>query len=87
MLDFTEEKNSKQELERNEVVTELDADAQLKLEVIQTLLEPCDLRSRYLWQKVKGGKRISPKQVFLRTKVQARELDVKAPSPMRSGIL
>jgi hypothetical protein len=40
MLNFIEEKNSKQELERNEVVTKLDADAQLKLEAIQILLEP-----------------------------------------------
>jgi putative transposase len=56
MLDFTEEKNSKQELERNEVVTELDADAQLKLEVIQTLLEPCD-RATY-------GKRLKEVKEF-----------------------
>jgi putative transposase len=143
MLDFIEEKNSKQELERNEVVTELDEEARLKLEVIQTLLEPCD-RATYgkrlkeaaeklgkskrtvqrlvkKWEESglagliqtersdkgnhrisdelekfilktyqdgnKGGKRITPKQVFLRTKVKARELDVKAPSHMRSGIL
>ncbi len=31
-----------EEKEKNEVVTNLDREAQLKLEVIQTLLEPCD---------------------------------------------
>ena len=42
MLDSIEDKNSQIERERNEVVAELDEEAQLKLEVIQNLLEPCD---------------------------------------------
>ena len=42
MIDFIEHRNSLTEQEPNEVITELDEEAQLKLEVIQTLLEPCD---------------------------------------------
>ena len=41
MWDSIEDKNSQTEQEKNEVVTELDEEAQLKMEVIQTLLEPC----------------------------------------------
>jgi putative transposase len=135
---LSKKKTLNKNLDRNEVVTELDADAQLKLEAIQSLLEPCD-RATYgkrlkeaaeklgkskrtvqrlvkKWEELglagliqtersdkgnhrisdelekfilktyqdgnKGGKRITPKQVFLRTKVKARELDLKAPSHM-----
>ncbi len=42
MLDSTDENSPQIERETNEVVTELDEEGQLKLEVIQTLLEPCD---------------------------------------------
>ncbi len=138
MLDSIEDKNSQIERETNEVVAELDKEAQLKLEVIQTLLEPCD-RATYgkrlreaaeklgklkrtvqrlvkKWEESglagltqtkrsdkgshrisdelekfilktyqdgnKGSKRITPKQVFLRTQVKAQELGIKAPSHM-----
>nr|MDJ0572551.1 Mu transposase C-terminal domain-containing protein [Pleurocapsa sp. MO_192.B19] len=138
MLDSIEDKNSPIEQETNEVVTELDEEAQRKLEVIQTLLEPCD-RKTYgkrlgeaaeklgkskrtvqrlvkKWEEEglagltqtkradkgshrindelekfilktyqngnKGSKRITPKQVYLRTKIKAQELGVKAPSHM-----
>lgn len=47
-LRFTE---SDQPLERNVIVTELSEEAQLKLEVIESLLEPCD-RTTY-GQKLK----------------------------------
>ncbi len=43
MLDSTDENSPQIERETNEVVTELDEEAQLKLEVIQTLLKPCGL--------------------------------------------
>ncbi len=138
MTDYIEKNSFQIERERNEVVTELDEEAQLKLEVIQTLLEPCD-RTSYgkrlreaaerlgkskrtvqrlvkKWEEGglaaltqtkrsdkgshriddelekfilktyqdgnKGSKKITPKQVYLRTKVKAQELDVKAPSHM-----
>ena len=138
MLDSIEDKNPQIERETNEVVAELDKEAQLKLEVIQTLLEPCD-RATYgkrlreaaeklgkskrtvqrlvkKWEEEglagltqtkradkgshriddelekfilktyqdgnKGSKRITPKQVYLRTKVKAEELGIKAPSHM-----
>ena len=42
MLDSIEDKNFQIERETNEVVAKLDEEAQLKLEVIQNLLEPCD---------------------------------------------
>jgi putative transposase len=42
---------SDQPLERNVIVTELSEEAQLKLELIQSLLEPCD-RTTY-GQKLK----------------------------------
>ena len=42
MINSTEEKNLLIEKESNEVISELDEEAQLKLEVIQALLEPCD---------------------------------------------
>lgn len=121
-----------------EVISELDREAQLKLEVIQTLLEPCD-RATYgirlkeaaeklgkskrtvqrlvkKWEEEglaaltqtkrvdngshridnelekfilktyqngnKGSKRITRKQVYLRTKIKAQELGIKAPSHM-----
>ncbi|MGB5636063.1 MAG: Mu transposase C-terminal domain-containing protein [Waterburya sp.] len=124
--------------ETNEVVTELDEEAQLKLEVIQTLLEPCD-RATYgkrlieaaeklgkskrtvqrlvkKWEEEglaaltqtkradKGShrinnkletfilktyengneesKRMTRKQVYLRTKIKAEKLGLKAPSHM-----
>ncbi len=41
MLDSTDANSPQIERETNEVVTELDEEAQLKMEVIQTLLEPC----------------------------------------------
>ena len=41
-MDSTEGKNLLIEQESNEVISELNGEAQLKLEVIQTLLEPCD---------------------------------------------
>ena len=138
MIDSTKDKSSLIEQESNEVISELDKEGQLKLEVIQTLLEPCD-RSTYgkrlreaakklgkskrtvqrlvkKWEEEglaaltqtkrvdkgrhridvklekfifktyqdgnKGSKRITPKQVYLRTKVKAQELGVKAPSHM-----
>ena len=123
---------------KNEIVDELDAEAQLKLEVIQTLLEPCDRltygkrlfeaakklgKSKRTVQRLvkkweekglegltqtlradkgnhrinedlekfilntyqtgnKGSKRITRKQVYLRTKNKAQELGLKAPSHM-----
>jgi putative transposase len=133
-----EEKNSPTEQETNEIVAELDEEAQLKLEAIQILLKPCD-RATYgkrlkeaaeklgkskrtvqrlvnKWEKEglagltqtkradkgshridnelekfilktyqdgnKGSKRITRKQVYLRTKVKANALGVKAPSHM-----
>ena len=138
MTSNTENKNSLIEKESNEVIAELDENGQLKLEVIQTLLEPCD-RATYgkrlreaaeklgkskrtiqrlvkKWEEDglaaltqtkradkgshriddelekfilksyqdgnKGSKRITPKQVYLRTKVKANQLGVKAPSHM-----
>lgn len=138
MPNSTDENSPKLARETNEVVTELDNEAQLKMEVIQTLLEPCD-RATYgkrlreaaeklgkskrtvqrlvkKWEEEglagltqtkrsdkgshrinnelekfilktyqdgnKGSKRITPKQVFLRTKAKAIELGVKAPSHM-----
>jgi putative transposase len=42
MLDSTDENSLHIERKTNEIVTELDEEAKLKLEVIQTLLEPCD---------------------------------------------
>ena len=143
MLDPTDENSPKLNPENNEVVVEFDEEAQLKIEIIQTLLEPCD-RATYgkrlkeaaeklgkskrtvqrlvkKWEEEglaaltqtkradkgshriddelekfilktyqdgnKGSKRITPKQVYLRTKVKAEELGIKAPSHMRSGIL
>jgi len=41
-MNSIESDNSVVELETNEVATKLDEEAQIKLEVIQTLLEPCD---------------------------------------------
>ncbi|MGK7899002.1 MAG: Mu transposase C-terminal domain-containing protein [Xenococcus sp. (in: cyanobacteria)] len=124
--------------EKNEIVTELDEETQKKIEVIKTLLEPCD-RATYgqrlkdaaeklgkskrtvqrlvkKWEEEglagltatkrsdkgnhrindelqkfivknyqegnKGSKRITPKQVFLRTQAKAQELGIKAPSHM-----
>lgn len=138
MADDIENKNLRIEPEINEVVTELDREGRLKLEVIQTLVEPCD-RITYgkklqeaadklgkskrtvqrlvkKWQEEglaaltqtkradkgshriddelekfilktyrdgnKGSKRITPKQVYLRTKLKAQELGVKVPSHM-----
>ncbi len=138
MTDAIEDKNSVIEQESNEVVSELDEQAKLKLEVIQTLLEPCD-RKTYgkklneaakklgkskrtvqrlvkKWEEEglaaltqtkradkgshrinseleefilktyqsgnKGSKRITRKQVYLRTKIKAQELGLKAPSHM-----
>jgi putative transposase len=138
MLNSTDENSPQIERERNEVIVELDNEAQLKREVIQKLLEPCD-RKTYgkrlkeaaeklgkskrtvqrlvkKWQEEglagliqtkrsdegshrinneleqfiiktyldgnKGSKRITPKQVFLRTTVKAEELGIKAPSHM-----
>ena len=46
MLDFTDEKNLQLEQETNEIVAEFDEEAQLKIEIIQTLLEPCGLAKR-----------------------------------------
>ncbi len=138
MLDFIEEKNLPIERETNEVVIELDKEAQLKLDVIQTLLEPCDRvtygkrlreaaeklgKSKRTVQRLvkkweeeglagltqtrrtdkgshriddelekfilktyqdgnKGSKRITRKQVYMRTKIKAQELGVKASSHM-----
>ena len=136
MLDSIEENSLKTEREKNEVVVELDDEAQLKMEVIQTLLEPCD-RSTYgkrlreaaeklgkskrtvqrlvkKWEEDglpglaqtkradkgshrinedlekfilntyqngnKGSKRITRKQVYLRTKIKAQELGLKVGS-------
>ena len=42
LLESIEENSPKPEQESNEIVAELDEEAQLKMEVIQTLLEPCD---------------------------------------------
>ena len=124
--------------EQNEIVTELDEEGKVKLEVIETLLEPCD-RATYgqrlkqaavklgkskrtvqrlvkKWEEEgltainqtqrsdkgsyrisdelqkfilktyqeenKGSKRITPKQVFLRTKRKAQEMGMKVPSHM-----
>lgn len=153
MLDSIEDENSLLEQERtahredsqsasmsstNKIVAELDQEGQLRLEVIQALLEPCDRitygkrlqeaakklgKSKRTVQRLvkkweeegltgliqtnrsdlgshrindevekfilktyqdgnKGSKRITPKQVFLRTKVKAQELGIKAPSHM-----
>ena len=138
MLNSSDENNFQIEQERHKVVAELDEEARLKLEVIQTLLEPCD-RKTYgkkldeaakklgkskrtvqrlvkKWEEEglaaltqtkradsgshrinseleefilktyksgnKGSKRITRKQVYLRTKIKARELGLKAPSHM-----
>ena len=138
MLDSTDENSPKLKSENNEVVVEFDEEAQLKIEIIQTLLEPCD-RATYgkklkkaaeklgkskrtvqrlvkKWEEEglaaltqtkrldkgghrinkdlekfilntyqngnKGSKRITRKQVYLRTKIKANELGVKAPSHM-----
>ena len=149
-MDSTEEKNLLIEQESNEVICELDEEAQLKLKVIQTLLEPCDRatygkRLREAAEKLGKSKRtvqrlvkkweeeglagliqtkradkgshrindelkqfilktyqngnkkinhdkesneagqtnrITPKQVYLRTKIKAQELGIKAPSHM-----
>ena len=138
MIDSTKDRNLLIEQESNEVISELDREAQLKLEVIQTLLEPCD-RATYgirlkeaaeklgkskrtvqrlvkKWEEEglaaltqtkradngshridnelekfilktyqngnKGSKRITRKQVYLRTKIKAQELGIKAPSHM-----
>lgn len=138
MLDSTNENSLRVKPEQNEIVTELDEEAQLKLEVIQSLLEPCN-RATYSkklkeateklgkskrtvqrlvkkWEEEglaaitktkradkgnhridseleqfiiktyqhenKGSKRITPKQVYLRTKIKAQELGIKAPSHM-----
>jgi hypothetical protein len=42
MLDSIDENSPKLKRENNEVVVEFDEEAQLKIEIIQTLLEPCD---------------------------------------------
>ncbi len=138
MLDSTDENSPKLIPENNEVVVEFDEEAQLKIEIIQTLLEPCD-RKTYgkkldeaakklgkskrtvqrlvkKWEEEglaaltqtkradkgnhrigneleefilktyksgnKGSKRITRKQVYLRTKIKAQELGLKAPSHM-----
>jgi putative transposase len=138
MLDFTDENSPNMERETNEVVAELNEEGQLKLEVIQTLLEPCDritygqkLREaaaklgksvRTVQRLVKkweqegllalttversdkgnfriddelqqfilntykagntGGKRITPKQVFLRSKAKAESMGITSLSHM-----
>ena len=138
MIDSIKDRNSLIEQESNEVISELDREAQLKLEVIQTLLEPCDratygIRLKEAAEKLgkskrtvqrlvkkweegglaaltqtkradngshridnelekfilktyqngnKGSKRITRKQVYLRTKIKAQELGIKAPSHM-----
>ena len=137
VLDPTD-KNNFLSIEENEVITNLDKEGQLKLEVIQTLLEPCDRvtygkrlidaadklgKSKRTVQRLvkkweekglagltqtkrsdkgshriddelekfilttyqngnKGSKRITRKQVYLRTKIKASELHIKAPSHM-----
>ena len=45
MLDSTDENSPKLIPENNEVVVEFDEEAQLKIEIIQTLLEPCDRKT------------------------------------------
>ena len=44
MIDSTKDRENSGDVDRekNEIVTELDEEAQKKMEVIQTLLEPCD---------------------------------------------
>jgi len=42
MLNSIDENSFKTEQERNQIVAELDIEGKLKMEVIQTLLEPCD---------------------------------------------
>ncbi len=138
MTNSIESENSVIEQESNEVITELDEEAQLKLEVIQTLLEPCD-RATYgkrlreaaeklgkskrtvqrlvkKWEEEglagltqnkrsdkgshrindelekfilkayqdgnKKSKRMTRKQVYLRTKIKAQESGLEAPSHM-----
>ena len=137
-MDSIKDKNSLIEQESNEVISELDREAQLKLEVIQTLLEPCDRitygkrlieaaeklgKSKRTVQRLvkkweeeglaglvqtkradkgshridnelnkfilktyqngnRGSKRMTRKQVYLRTKIKAQELGVKVPSHM-----
>ena len=138
MANTIENKNSIIGTEFNEVISELDEEGRLKLEVIQTLLEPCDRitygkklkaaaekldKSKRTVQRLvkkweedglsglaqtkradkgshridgelekfilktyengnKGSKRITRKQVYLRTKIKAQELGLKAPSHM-----
>ena len=138
MKDLIEGKNSVIRLEANEVVSELDKEAQLKLEVIQALIEPCD-RATYgkrlreaaeklgkskrtvqrlvkKWEEEglagltqnkrsdkgshrindelerfilktyqdgnKKSKRMTRKQVYLRTRIKAQELGLATPSHM-----
>ena len=137
-MDSIKDKNSLIEQESNEVISELDREAQLKLEVIQTLLEPCDRitygkrlieaaeklgKSKRTVQRLvkkweeeglagliqtkradkgshridnelkkfilktyqngnKSSKRMTRKQVYLKTKIKAQELGVKVPSHM-----
>ena len=138
MWNSIEENISPTEKEKNEIVAELNEEAQLKMEVIQTLLEPCD-RATYgkrlreaaeklgkskrtvqrlvkQWEEDglagltqtkrsdqgshrindelekfilrtyqdgnKKSKRMTRKQVYLRTKIKAEELGLKAPSHM-----
>ena len=138
MVDPTTENSGNVDTDKNEIIADLDEETQKKIEVIQTLLEPCD-RKTYgkrlreaaeklgkskrtvqrlvkKWEEEgltgltatkrsdkgnyrinnelqqfiiktyqdgnKGSKRITPKQVFLRTKVKAQELGIKAPSHM-----
>ena len=138
MINSISENSGDVDREKNEIVTELDEEAQQKMEVIQTLLEPCDRvtygqrlkdaaeklgKSKRTVQRLvkkweeeglagltatkrsdkgnhrindelqkfiiktyqdgnKGSKRITPKQVFLRTQAKAQELGIKAPSHM-----
>ena len=122
----------------SEIVTELSEEGKLKLQILETLMEPCDKgtygqrlkeaaaklkisvrsvqrlvkkweqeglsaiartkrvdKGQYRidgdWQKfiletyqrgTRGGKRITPKQVFIRVQARAKELRVKSPSHM-----
>lgn len=45
MLDSTDENSPKLKPENNEVVVEFDEEAQLKIDIIHTLLEPCDRKT------------------------------------------
>ncbi|MDJ0713802.1 MAG: Mu transposase C-terminal domain-containing protein [Prochloraceae cyanobacterium] len=138
MIDSIVDNNGDIDREKNEIIAELDEETKKKIEVIQTLLEPCDRKTYGLklqeaaidlgkskrtvqrlvkkWEEEglaglnstkrsdrgshrineelqkfiiktyqegnKGSKRITPKQVFLRTKAKALEMGIESPSHM-----